>query len=214
MKTYISQAMQGFLTPKAGLEEALDQPLYHIRNYPTTGQTKLTFFNESVGDVGNAFSNMDSNSELSKGKRQGVFEIGVAFLGGADAVEEDVADLAELIEDSKKVLEGSAFLEFKVLEKIYLVEAPLTRVPSGQGLFVGGGGIQRTQGTPADGSSTVGYASNGFPLVINRRKLRVPIPLPAQTKFNVTITWPTAITVSTASRIGIWLDGLQIRAIQ
>lgn len=214
MKHYISPGMRGFLTPKPGLEEALDQPLYHIRTYPTTGQLSLTFFNQSVGDAGLASTNMDSNSELSKGKREGVFELGVAFMGGADAVEQGAADaLDALLNDAKNVLEGQAVLEFKILEKIYLTESPLIRVPAGIGLCAEAGGIQDSD-VAATTNNLVSYGSNGMPIVSNKRKLRVPIAIPAQTKFNVTITWPALVTVSTASRLGVWLDGMQIRAIQ
>lgn len=213
MKGMITKQMQRFLTPAKRLEEALDQPLYHIQTYPQAGQKKLTFFNKSVGDVGLESSNMDSNSELSKGKRQGVFEISVGFFAGADAVEQGIAEgnLQKLINDAKNVLEGQCFLEFKILEKIYLTETPLTRIPAGQGLFAATGGISDSDEADVN---LVNYACNGLPLVMNKRKLRVPIPIPAQTKFNVTLSWPSAVTVSADSRIGIWLDGLQIRAVQ
>lgn len=220
MKQYISKDLEAFLTPRrdaatgALLEEPLDQPLYHIRSYPTTGALSFTFFNQSIGDVGLPYTNMDSNSELSKGKRQAVFSIAVAFLAGGSPAEINAAAVKPYINDAAAVLEGLSSLSVVVLEKTYLVETPLTRMPAGMGLFVGAGGIQLNQTAAADKQNAVTHAVNGFPIPTARRVLRVPIPIPAQTKFSVTITFPALVTVQTAGRLGIWLDGVQLRALQ
>lgn len=212
MKPFISKDMQGFLQPAAN-EEAVDQPLYHIQSYGTGGSTQFVFFNVATG--GFSVTNMDSPKVLSKGKRFAVFGIAIAFIGGQKVAQDTATTvLNSYINDAQAVLEGTAWLELNILDKNYLREAPLTRVPCGIGLNVGGAAFQRTQASAADGTRTVQYASNGVPVMGVIRKLRVPIPLPEQVQFNVTVNYPTAVTITTAGSLACWLDGVLIRARQ
>lgn len=216
MKPYISPKMQDFLTPKGG-EEALDQPLYHLQSYAAAGVGSLTFFNTATGSATNGLSdtNMDTPNVLSAGKRFGVFAVSVAYIGGQDPVQATAnTTLDSILRDAKRVLEGISNFQLTILDKVYLVEAPLTRLPAGIGLHTGAGGIQRTQAAAADGTFQVSYASNGMPMVTCRRKLLVPLPIPQQVRFEAKITFPSVITVQTAGRIGCWLDGVLIRAQQ
>jgi hypothetical protein len=216
MKPYISQQMQAFLEAGPN-EEAVDQPLYHIQAYGTAGATTFTFFNTAVGSATNGLSdtNMDASAVLSAGKRFAIFSIGVAYIPGQNPVLNNASTTTNFaLNDAKGVLEGTANLQLKVLDKVYLIEAPLLRVPAGIGLFTGAGGIQRTQASAADGTSVVNYGTNGMPFLGAARKLRVPVPIPQQVRFEVTINYPTAVTVVTAGRIGCWLDGVLIRARQ
>ena len=218
MKAYIGPQMQAFLTPRKGptgvdIEESVDQPLYHLQAYGTPGAVQFTFFNTAQG--GYSVTNMDTQSELSKGKRFAVFGIGLAYIPG-QAPEQATATtvLNSAINDAKAVLEGAAWLELNILDKNYLREAPLTRVPAGVGLWSGGASFQRTQAAAADGTFQNSYATNGVPCLAAMRKLRVPIPLPDQTKFQVTVNFPTAIPVTTAGTLACWLDGVLVRAVQ
>lgn len=212
MKPYIAPEMARFLEPSAN-EEALDQPLYHVQSYATGGATSFTFFNVSSSDL--TVTNMDNAKVLSKGKRFGVFAISVAFIPGATPAQLATGStLASALNDAKAVLEGAAYLQLSVLDKVYLTESPLTRVPAGQGLHTGAGGINRNLAVAADGIAQVSYGTNGLPIVTAKRQLRVPIPIPEQVQFGVTITFPTAVTIGTASKLGVWLDGMLIRARQ
>lgn len=218
MNAHISPQMQAYLTPRKNqqgteIEEAVDQPLYHLQAYATGGSTQYTFFNTAAG--GYSVTNMDAQSVLSKGKRFAVFGIGIGFIGG-QAIAQDTATtvLNSYANDAQKVLEGVGWAELNILDKNYLREAPLTRLPAGVGLNVGGASFQRTQASAADGTRQISYASNGMPMLSCMRKLRVPIPLPEQTKFAVTVNFPTAITVTTAGSLCVWLDGVLLRAVQ
>lgn len=211
MKPYISPKMQEFLTP-ADNEEAVDQPLYHIQSYGAAGATSFTFFN-TTGAL--TVTNMDAQKVLSKGKRFAVFSIGVAFIPGQSPVQNGVATTTDsALADAKKVLEGAAFLQLNILDKVYLTESPLTRVPAGHGLHAVAGGIQATQAAAADGLRQISHGNNGLPLWGTNRKLRVPIPIPEQVQFSVVVTYPTAVAVTTAGSIAVWLDGMLIRARQ
>jgi hypothetical protein len=218
MNAHISPDMQKFLTPLRNaqgteIEEAVDQPIYHLQSYGTTGSTQFTFFNVATG--GYSVTNMDAASVLSKGKRFAVFGIGIAFIPGQVPVQGSAdTTVNSALNDAKKVLEGVGWAELNILDKNYLREAPLTRLPAGIGLSGIGGGIQRTQAAAADGTFQVSYASNGAPMLSCMRKLRVPITLPEQTKFGVTVNYPTAVTVTTAGTLACWLDGVLLRAVQ
>ena len=212
MKAYISAQMQAFLTPRPN-EEAVDQPLYHIQNYGVGGATSFTFFNTSAGGL--TVTNMDAAQVLSKGKRFGVFSLGVAYIPGQSPVQSGASlTVNSALADAKAVLEGGAFLQFSVLDKTYLNESPLTRVPAGIGLMSSTGGIQKTLAVAADGLSQMGYATNGMPIFGCNRRLRVPVAIPEQVRFSVTITFPTAVPVVTAGQLGVWLDGMLLRAVQ
>jgi len=211
MKSFISPQMQRFLTP-LGNEEAVDQPLYHIQPYAAGGATTLTFFGAVTG--GYTVTNMDGQNVLSKGKRFGVFSIGVAFLPGQAPLQVGGVAVDSALNDAKSVLEGAAFMQFRVLDKDYLFESPLTRVPSGFGLHIAAGGVQQNLAVAADGLQQMSYANNGLPIFGQSRKLRVPIPLPEQVKFTLTLNWPVAVPITTAGQIGVWLDGMLIRAMQ
>lgn len=215
MKPYLSDDAVKFLTPSDN-EEALDQPLYDIKSYAAAGVSgNLNFFADTQAGNGYQVTNLDSANILSRGKRFMVFGIGVAWLTGANPVQSNVTGTPQFaLQDAQAVLEGSAYLSVQILDKVYLVESPLIRVPAGIGLFTGAGGIQETQASGATGVNAISYANNGLPFLGAMRKLRVPLPIPEQVRFTATINFPSAITVTVASRIGIWLDGMLIRARQ
>lgn len=197
-------------------EEAVDQPIYHIQSYATAGATSFTFFNTASGSATNALSdtNMDASNVLSAGKRFAVLAVSLAFFGSNPHINNSSATFVSPLNDAKGVLEGIGNFNFQVLDKTYLQVAPLSYLPAGFGLYIGGSAQQRTQASGADGTNYVAYANNGFPAPTALRRLRVPIPIPQQVKFQATLTFPSLITVGTASRIGCFLDGLLIRARQ
>ena len=219
MQPIVVPQMAAFLRVAAS-EEPVDQPLYHIQSYGTAGALSFTFFNTSVGSATNGFSdtNMDSSSVLSAGKRFAIFGIQVAFFpGAATAVEQGTtANLipANAANDAKSVLEGIGNVQLTILDKPYYQIAPLAYLPSGFGVFVPSTAATNAQQTAANASIISGYANNGVPFVGAARRLRVPIPIPQQVRFSVTVTFNSLITVSTASRIGCFLNGILIRAMQ
>ena len=218
MQPIIVAKMAGFLRARPD-EEVIDQPLYHFQSYATTGAYNYTFFNTAIGSATNgiADTNMEAAGQLSAGKRFAVFGISVVFLPGvAPVTSQSTANTVppNAVNDAKGVLEGIGSLNFKVLNKDYLTIAPLSYLPAGFGTFMSASSIINNQQTAADKSMFGGYAVNGVPLPAAGRRLRVPISIPQQVTFSVTITFPSLITVGTASRIGIILEGLQIRANQ
>jgi len=210
----MTEDMKKFLTVGSN-EEPVDQPVYHIQSYGTAGATSFTFFNVATGSATNGLSdtNMDSQSVLSAGKRFAVFSIALAYFAPSP-MQFNAAGAVSPLNDANGVLQGIGNVTFQVLDKTYLQVAPLAYLPAGFGTFVGGASYQRTQGTPADGNGFIAPAANGMPIPTAVRRLRVPVPIPQQVKFTVTVNFPTAITVGVAGRIGCFLDGILIRARQ
>jgi hypothetical protein len=212
MKPYIASQMAAFMEPSAN-EEAVDQPLYHVQTYGTAGAASFTFFNVSSTDL--SITNMDNAKVLSKGKRFAVFSLSIAFIPGQLPVQLAAGSaLDSALNDAKKVLEGAAYLQLSILDKVYLTESPLTRVPAGQGIHAAGAAFDRNLAVAADGIAQISYGTNGVPLVTAKRLLRVPVPIPEQVQFGVTVYFPTAVTITTAGKLGCWLDGVLIRARQ
>ncbi len=214
MLQVITPEMKDFLQPKDN-EEALDQPIYHLQSYGTGGATSFTFFNTAQGSATNGLSdtNMDQAGALSAGKRFAVFSISVALIPSAPQVFNAVST-ASALNDLKSVIEGIGNLSFTVLSKIYYQIAPIAYLPAGFGTYVGGASYQRTQASGADGNGFIAYGNNGMPMPQARVQLRVPIPIPQQVNFSSTISFNSAITITTAARIGVYLNGLLIRAKQ
>lgn len=214
MLQIIPQEMKAFLQPSVN-EEAVDQPLYHLQSYGTAGATSFTFFQTAVGSATNglADTNMDIAGSLSAGKRFAVFAVGICLIGSAPMVF-NAAVTTSALNDIKNVLEGVGSFTFTVLNKQYLQLAPLATLSAGFGVNVGGAAYQRTQSSGADGNGYIAYGNNGVPLPAARYQLRVPIPIPAQVTFSAVCAFPTAISISTASRLGVHLWGIQIRAKQ
>lgn len=216
MKSYISKEMQAFLQPRQvqghEVEEALDQPLYHRQSYPIGGSLKLTFFNSTSQDE--TVTNVNG-SELSKGRRFAIFGVSVMFIAGQDYAQ-NTANLAlsSALNDIKKAFESSSLLRLKILQKDYLVESPITRVPAGAGIWTGGAAYNTNLAVAANNTSQISYGVNGVPQVGCHRQLRVPLPLPEQTAFVVSLEWPAVQAVTIAGEVMVHLHGVQLRALQ
>lgn len=219
MQPIIQQGMTKFLNPEVN-EEIIDQPLYHFQTYAAAGATSLSFFNTAVGSATNglADTNMDTASQLSIGKRAAIMGISVVFIPGEAPVVGQTTTANAIPQnawnDLKAVMDGVAYLQLTLLEKVYYVIAPLSYLPAGFGSFGQGGGLVNNQTTAANNSMAAVGATNGLPLIAAARRLKAPLPIPSQMRFSVDIKFPTAIAVSAAGRIGVVLDCLQIRAKQ
>lgn len=219
MQPIIVPKMRNFLTP-APNEEPIDQPLYHIQSYGTAGALSFTFFNTSVGSATNGYSdtNMDSSSVLSAGKRFAIFGIALAFFPGAAPVTLQTTTANQVVannaNDAKGVLEGIGNVQLSILDKPYYQIAPLAYLPAGFGYMLESAAFTNNQQTAANATAFAGYGTNGVPMPSASRKLRIPVAIPQQVRFSVTVTFNSLITVGTASRIGCFLEGVMIRAQQ
>lgn len=189
----------------ADAKEVIWQPLYDYQTYALAGQTQLSFFQVPNGGGSPAKTYADTNMEMPGQLPAGMNFLCVAIeilMFPAGVIEHTAAN--NQIDDQYNVMK-SGFLEFRLLQKTYLREAPLQVFPPQTGL-VGFAATNLTSGT--DGS-LVGYARNGGPTY-----QITPIRIPASQNFSVNLNWPTAVGISAAARIGVRLLGYTFRNSQ
>ena len=212
MKSMLSNPkLQNFVVPNAN-EEILVQPLYHFQAYGTSGATSFSFFGTTLQSATSqkADTNMEKASSMSAGKRMIVTGISVIFIAGVESfLSGTVARTETYGLDARKVLEGLGYAEITIMQKPYLTIAPLTYLSAGMGMS--GHGAVSSLSTLVD---TIDYVSNGVPHPEAHRKLDIPLFLPSEVAFDVTIYFKSAITITTAGRLGVMLHGLQIRPRQ
>jgi len=197
---------------RPGQLEVLRQSLYDFQTYAAAGQTSLTFYQVPVGQSSKtkADTNMTLAGQLPAGQQFLAQSMEVYFFPGTlfpgSAIGAEVID--GFVNDVWEVRSGVAFLEFEIGSKKYLTEAPLMRFPPKTRLD-GWTGVA-TPGVIEDQMVRTSYADAcGRPYPIDPYIL-----LESTQNFNVTISWPAAIAITNAGRIGVVLDGLLIRNSQ
>ncbi len=214
--------------------EAIRQTLYDHQLYPAAGTQQLTFFQSQVGTGlttapgGTANTpkslwdtNMTLAGQLASGMRVLVESIEVTFYPGnvstANTYTQQVLTMflaaASAVPsarvDDVSVFYQSGMLEFNILAKNYLREAPLMRFPP-KAFLTPRGAIASNSTT----TSEVGFASahaDGRPYYIEPR-----ITLEPAMNFEVALKWPglVAMTSTFNARVGVILDGYVQRASQ
>lgn len=184
--------------------------IYDYYNYPTTGDTLFNFFGRSSNATGlnNTDTNMQQPGNLGAGIRFLVKQIWVDFLPGAAPIStgaEAAVVATNQALDYWRVMAGKAFLQFTVnqtpqlgygMSPLKYAASPVTVEASG-GVATGGtGAIQAVAGRTINGGYNTSFA---------------PFWLDETMSFAAQITFPAAIPVSTASRIGLVLFGEQTR---
>lgn len=219
-KPFIDQRTAEFLTVDPKTEEALTQPLYHFKSYATAGATQFAFFNQAASEATNGYAdtNMDTPSQLNVGKRAAIYGIQVVFLPGQNPITGQTTTANFVVNnqwnDLNSVLNGVGYTAITILEKNYGYFAPLAFLPAGFGPYYMGGGVSNTPTTAANSVMAAAGGTNGVPMPTAAYRLRVPLVIPPQVNFSVTLNFPTAVAISTAARIGIVLECVQIRARQ
>lgn len=188
--------------------EAIWQPFYDFQSYGTAGATSQAFFQVPNGQSSKTYA--DTNMQLA-----GQFPAPTAFLctaimvyfdaGATDSATSTTAVAQTNINDVISVA-NSGFLEFTIGGKVYLRDAPIGKFPpnftiNGFTSFLG------TTTAPA-------MIQTGFARSAGRYYEITPFLIPQSQNFNITIYWPTAVTISTTGRIGVILDGFYYRQSQ
>ena len=195
------QALKSYNVNRAGQVEVIWQPTYHYQTYPTTGINQLTFFQATVGSIagGLSFTNVRAAGQFPRPQEflitgiQVVMRCGAA-VNGAAASPTNVQDIFNVA--------TSGNLELFIGSKSYLNDAPVGVFPQQYGLQ-----IEADQGGGAFGTN---YARP-----MGRYYQITPVKIPANQNFNVTLNWPEGlVTVTTAIRIGVRLDGFLYRLSQ
>lgn len=215
MRIVVNSKLREFLRVRSS-EEALDNPLYHIQTYGTSGAATFSFFGTTASAATNGFSdtNLEVAGVLPSGKRFAIYSFGLAMLGGQTALKQAATLPTSQLDDLRGALEGIGNFIFNILDKPYYQVAPLAYIPAGFGVWSGAGGVASNQASAADEETILAHGHNGVPTVENARKLRVPIPIPSQAAFSCQARYASAVTIGTAARLGVWLGGLGIRPRQ
>lgn len=203
------ESLKEFQVNRSGQQEVIRQPLYDYQTYAQAGQTSLTFFQIPVGQSGKtlADTNMENAGSLPAPKSFLLKGLEVVFFPGAEPGTYGAPDDADFINDMNDVYE-SGHVQLFIGSKAYLDEAPIGVMPPSWGL----GGFSSAADTTtagADQQTLVNYArSVGRPYTV------IPMYIPSNQNFKVTINWPTAVAVTVAGRIGVRLLGDQYRLSQ
>lgn len=197
---------------RPGELEVVRQPLYDFQAYPAAGSTQLTFFAIPKGQSSKTFAdtNMETAGSLPNPKRFLVEGISVQFFPGTVFPSQAPAapNIDAFVNDVWEVFSATAFLEFFIGSKAYL-DAPLHAFPATTGL-AGFTGMSDSTTAGASGFTRTSYArAAGMPF-----KLDPPLMLEPTQNFNVTLNFPTAVAITNAGRIGVYLHGSLYRNSQ
>lgn len=209
--------LKQYAVSKDNSTEVVRQSLYDSATYTgATGQSSLSFFQTPNGQNGKtkADTNMEQAGQLPAGKNFLVTSIEIRFYPGVNpsVLEEDVALTAPNFANDVYTFAKSGYLDFFILSKSYLTEAPMGRFPPKTKLEVDGArGLTSEAATVGVNNigSTLDYASMaGRPYFIDPN-----ITLISNQNFNVTLNWPTLVALPSATnaRVMVVLDGLLYR---
>lgn len=217
-----------------GQSEAVRQRLYDYQVYPTAGVGQMNFFQLPIGQgitstlgavVGSPKTYGDTNSniggQLPSGMQFLCTSIEVQFFAGSSAAANTYLPAAShnfaaaaaiavgaMIQDVN-VFYQSGWLEFKILEKVYVREAPLVTFPPRNTLSF--------NGAVASNSATVGETLASFARADGATyEIAGGILLQPAVNFNVSLNWPGVVATGSGfnGRVGVILDGWVQRASQ
>lgn len=194
-----------------GYNEVVRWPLYSSKSYPAAGTTQLTFFDQSEGLAtnGRADTNMQAAGQLPGNQMHVAHSLRITFIpptasfSAASVVGPFAA--AEVL----TLMTTLCWAEITVSDKLYMIGAPLTLFPAGQGpgTFVNNPGIATANG--------FSFANNGHPSNEAIYRLNPPLGILPTRTFLVTNNWRSvAPTVTNAIRVNNNLDGWRLRAVQ
>lgn len=217
-----------------GQSEVIRQPLYDHLLYAAAGAQQLTFFQAPIGQGSTtalgatattpktkADTNMVMAGNLPSGQEFLVESIEVAFYPGSvsaastftvDAVTFFLAVASAV--PTAQVDDVNAFyqagrLEFNVLSKNYLTEAPLMKFPPKAYLDIVGA-IASNSATTSEVGFVAAHAA-GRPYYVEPR-----IDLQPAMNFDVSLIFPGLVPMPSTfnARVGVYLDGYLLRASQ
>lgn len=194
-----------------GYNEVVRWPLYSTKSYPTGGVAQLTFFDQSEGLAtnGRADTNMQAAGQLPGNQMHIAHALRVFPIAPKASFSSLVVASAFGAAEQLDILTNLCWAEITVSDKLYLIAAPLTLLPAGQGpgTFVSTSGINT--------ANSFAWANNGHPSNEAIYRLNPPLGILPTRTFLVTNNWKgTPPTVTNAIRVNNNLDGWRLRAVQ
>lgn len=191
--------------------EVVRQTLYDFQQYPSAGSTQLIFFQVPQGQSSKtkADTNMEIAGSLPAPKRFLVQAIEVYFFPSPNPSAAGAAAGIDNFTNDVWAFFKSGFLDFFIGSKSYITEAPVGRFPP-YGKLDGWAGMSDASTAGANLFARTSYASvAGRPYIVDP-----PVLLEPTQNFNVTLNYPTAVSVSGNGRVGIVLNGVLVRNSQ
>ena len=192
--------------------EGIRQSLYDYQTYAQAGQSQIKFFQTPVGQSNRtkADTNMLSAGSLPAPQSFLVQSIQIWFEPGAAVLPtiDGAAAQSAFINDVWKVMRQGAYVELTIGSKTYFTEAPLARFPCANRLSVATSSSANLVAAGSTINSTE-YAATAGAIY------KVPgYYIPQNQNFDVTIYWPSVVSISAAGKIGVIMDGVLYRSVQ
>ena len=204
-------ALRKYNVNRVGQYEVIWSPLYEYQTYPTTGQTLLTFFQNTVGSIagGKSTTNILAAGQLPRPQEFLITGVQVTFEVGAAIAVDAIARVQTNWQDVFDV-SNSGNLDLFVGSKSYLTDAPLGVFPQQWGV----GGTANTSAATTTAATDIAKVLD-YARPVGRYYSITPVKLPANQNFNVTLNWPEGVVpIVTAAVIGVRLDGFLYRLSQ
>ncbi len=188
--------------------DVIYQPIYDYQTYSSAGQTSLNFFQNPVGQLGKTLddTNMESAGQLPAPQKFLVDAIMIDFFPGNSVNMGNVNGTPDNWQDTYDVMH-SGHLDFIVGSKSRLKQAPIGAFPPN---YRAAGATSVTGSTAAantiSGVDYAGFAGQMFSII--------PVTIPANQNFKVTLSWATALPINADARIGVKLMGNLYRSVQ
>lgn len=197
-------------------------PLTDHLPYPAAGTQQLSFFANGTGQGATsalnaagpktfADTNLEAQGVLGFPERALIVAISIAIYPGVLPAAGDVAlaTAGQFVNDVWQ-LGRSGYLFWKVGQKQVLIDAPVMKFGSAEGLDVSAALADSTTAA-ADNLSQVNYAK-----LCGEAYSIIPVAIPSNQPFPLSLNWPALVpTPSTAAaRIGVTLHGYRIRQAQ
>lgn len=200
--------------------EAIKQTLYDYQAYAAAGQSQLTFFAVPVGGGATPKTLTDTNmtlaGQLPKNQEFLIQSIEVWFSPTTPTVAAQMpaafgAQAAALIANDAYIVGRSGNLNLTIGSKPYLQEAPLGRFPQ-KAYFDVAGALSDVTTAGASLQNRLAFGKwTGRPYLLDP----VPLLLPENQNFVVTLNWPEGVqAITNPGRIGVILDGILYRRSQ
>jgi hypothetical protein len=220
----MADMMGAFSTTQWGNWEFVNQTLYDSAAYAAAGSTGLSFFQVPVG-AGTGFgggaktlsdTNMDLNGQLPSGQMFVVSQVEIEFqpttptvAAGMPAAFGAQAIMVQI--NDAYIFWRSGNFSLNILQKKYLQEAPLMRLPS-QADFSLQAALADVTTAGASFQSRVGFAAAYGPVyTLAPNNLLIP----STTNFVARCNWPEGVqAISNPARVFVRLGGMQARVAQ
>jgi len=191
--------------------EALRQPFYDFQAYAAAGTTSQIFFQQPVGQGGRTYAdtNMSLAGQFPAPTSFLVENIQIAYFPGT-SISQTIATARALQNWIDVVAFSQAgWLEFQVGSKVIFRDAPLGKFPTNFTI----GGVATISAIDSD-LAAGGTADAQFARMVGKVYEIVPILIPQNQNFSVTLNFAVAVTGVAGARVGVLLDGIYYRRAQ